>query len=176
MKHSAWPEFSYLLGARDLDRARRLSELVFEATWVSTLFVAVLLYFAGAQIMSLWTHRAVTLDQGLLFIFLSSAVLNSMWFVGSAQLMGSNEHGRLALWYLGMTMLALLLAWPMAARLGLHGIALSMIVCEACMLPVAVKLSCALLDQPIGQFLSQSLLLRRCRLLGREIFNRGRGG
>ena len=164
IKHSVWPEFSYLFGARDLVRARRLNSLAFEITWVATFFMAGALYLLGPWILQFWTHRMVELDRNLLVLFLAGAVLNSLWFVCSGLLMGANQHGGLAIRYVSATAVSLVLAIPLVHWLGLAGIAWTMIICEAVLLPYTLIHTCRLLEQPLGDFLLHALRLRQVRL------------
>lgn len=161
IKHAIWLEFSYLFGARDLVRSRRLNNLAFEVTWVATFLLAGLFYILGPWIMRFWTHHAVTLDRGLLLLFLGGAVLNSLWSTCSGFLMGANQHSKLGVLYVCATAGSLLIAFPLCLCLGLSGIAWSMILCESILLPYTLIQTCALLEQPLGEFLLDSLRLRQ---------------
>lgn len=165
IKNSVWPEFSYLFGAPDFEKSRRLNGLAFEVTWVAALSLAVLLYLFGPWLMGMWTHGNVVLDRSLLLLFLVSAVLNSLWFICSGLLMGANRHSGLAKWYLASTALSLVLAIPLVRGLGISGIAWAMILCELLLVPFTLKEACSVLEQPLGQFLRDAFCLRQCRML-----------
>ena len=160
IKHSVWPEFSYLYGARDLVKARKLNGLAFEITWVSALIFAGVLYFLSPWIMSTWTHGKMAVGHQLLLLFLVGAVLQSLWFVCSGLLMGTNEHSRLGRWYLGSTALSLVAAIPLIHFLGIAGLPWAMIICDSVLVPVALIEISRLLEQPLGHFLLDVLRLR----------------
>lgn len=163
IKHSVWPEFSYLFGAGDLVRARRLNELAFEASWCSSLVFATVIYFTAPFIVPLWTRHTVAVDSTLLLIFLSSAVLNGVWFVTSGLLMGINQHSGLTIRYLFAATLALVLALISVNYWGLYGVAAAMVVGELVLLPYAIVRTCQLLQQPVNEFLGNAFLLKRLR-------------
>jgi O-antigen/teichoic acid export membrane protein len=174
IKHAIWLEFSYLFGARDLGRSRRLNNLAFEVTWVATFLLAGLLYILGPRIMQLWTHRAVSLDHALLLLFLFGAVLNSLWSVCSGFLLGANQHSKLGVLYVSTTAVSLLVAFPLSDWLGLSGIAWSMILCESILLPYTFIQTCSLLEQPLSEFLLDSLRLKQVCLSVSELLARRR--
>jgi O-antigen/teichoic acid export membrane protein len=163
IKHSVWPEFSYLFGSGDMIRARRLNEQAFEASWVASIGLALGIFIAAPWIMPVWTHHAVQVDPLLLAIFLASAVLNGLWFVTSGLIMGINQHEGLTLRYLMAATLALVLAAVSVHFLGIYGVALAMIVCELILLPYAISRTCQLLQQPVRELLFGSMQLRAVR-------------
>jgi O-antigen/teichoic acid export membrane protein len=163
IKHSVWPEFSYLFGAGDLVRARRLNELAFEISWCASLIFAVMIFVAAPYVVPLWTRHAVVLDPKLLAIFLCSAVLNGIWFVTSGLLMGINQHSGLTLRYLFASSVALMLAVPGVYFFGLYGAAIVMVIGELLLLPYAIARTCQLLQQSVYEFLEHAVLLTRSR-------------
>jgi O-antigen/teichoic acid export membrane protein len=163
VKSSVWVEFSYLFGAGDINRARRLNELAFEVSGVSSVVLAAMIFLAAPWIMPLWTHHAVQVDRLLLVILLSSAVLNGIWTVTSALLMGTNQHEGITVRYLMAATLALVLGIVTVHRLGIYGIALAMVVCELVLLPYPIFKTCHLLGQPVRELLSNSIQLRAVR-------------
>lgn len=160
IKMSVWPEFSYLQGAGEIHRARRLNGLAVELSWLASAGMAVILYIMGPWIMSVWTHHAVKIDRLLLALFLTSAVLNSIWFVTSGLLKGVNQHEGLAVRYLLATSMALLLGSLVISPLGIYGAALAMIACEAVLLPYAISRTCKALKQSPGDLVRDSLKLK----------------
>lgn len=160
IKHSVWPEFSYLFGKGELVKARRLNGLAFECAWVAVAALSGGLYLIGPWVMRLWTHGAVEINRGFLSLFLISAGLNSLWFICSGLLMGANHHEGLARRYVIATAGSLLCAIPLVYWLGIHGIAIAMILCELVLLPYTLKYTCALLDQSVSQFALDALRLR----------------
>jgi len=161
IKHSIWPEFSYLFGAGDLVRARRLFGLAVEITWVASVGLGVGLYFFAVKIMAVWTHRLVEIDNNLLGPLLLGAVLNSLWFVTSGLLQGINRHEGLAWRYLAATGGSVLLATLLVRLFGIAGAAWSMVACEAVLLPYAINTSCRLLDYTPHNLIAEALQLRQ---------------
>jgi O-antigen/teichoic acid export membrane protein len=163
IKHSVWPEFSYLFGAGDLARARRLNALAFEVSCLASVALAAATFFLAPWILPLWTRRAVAADPLLLGCFLASAVLNGVWFVTSGLLMGVNQHQGLAVRYVLAAAFALLLAALLVPHWKLPGAAAAMIACEALLLPYAISRTCRALRCPALGLIRDSLQLRMCR-------------
>jgi O-antigen/teichoic acid export membrane protein len=174
IKHSIWPEFSYLFGAGDLIRARQLNELAFEASGFASLALALLIYCAAPWIIPIWTHHAVSVDPRLLAIFLMSAVLNGLWFVTSGLLMSTNQHSGLTIRYLIAATLTLITAAIAAPRYGIYGVALAMVMCELLLLPYAISRTCRLLHQPVKDLLLGTLQLRATRFSSIFYYDRWR--
>jgi O-antigen/teichoic acid export membrane protein len=172
IKHSVWPEFSYLFGVGDLSRARRLNELSFEVSWIASTVLATIIFFAAPWLMPLWTHNAVQDDPRLLVIFLTSAVLNGIWFVTSGFLMGVNQHEGLTVRYVLAATLTIILGALTVRPLGVYGPALAMIVCELMLLPFAISKTCQLLRQPVRDLLCGSMHLRALRQAATEYYRR----
>jgi O-antigen/teichoic acid export membrane protein len=172
IKHSVWPEFSYLFGSGDMIRARHLNELAFEASWVASVGLAIAIFLAAPWMMPVWTHHAVQVDPFLLAIFLASAVLNGIWFVTSGMLMGTNQHEGLTVRYLMAATVALVLAAMSVYRFGIYGIASAMIVCELVLLPYAISRTCKLLRQPVKELLLNSIQLRAIRHVTTSYYHR----
>jgi O-antigen/teichoic acid export membrane protein len=171
IKLSVWPEFSYLIGVGDLTRARRLNELSFEVSWTASVGLSAMIYFAAPLVMPLWTHHAVQLDRSLLLILLVSAALNGIWSVTSGLLMGINQHEGLTLRYLAAAGIAIILGGLSVRYAGLKGVAVGMIVCELMLLPYAISRTCHLLEQPVAEFILDSMQLRMIRGLAAEYFH-----
>jgi O-antigen/teichoic acid export membrane protein len=169
---SVWPEFSYLFGVGDFTRARRLNELAFEVSWTACLILAVMIYVVAPWLMPLWTHHAVRVDQSLLVIFLTSAVLNGLWSVTAGLLMGTNQHQGLTLRYLVAATFSIILGASSVHYLGIYGVALAMIACELIMLPYAISRTCQLLRQPVKELIYDSVQLRVTRHMLGEYYQR----
>jgi O-antigen/teichoic acid export membrane protein len=171
IQSSVWPEFSYLFGVGDFARARRLNELAFEVAWTASAVLAVMIFFVAPWLMPLWTHHAVRVDQTLLVILLTSAVLNGVWSVTAGLLLGTNQHQGLTLRYLMAATLSVILGALSIHRVGLYGVALAMIPCELIMLPYAISRTCHLLRQPVKELIFDSIQLRTTRHMLAEYYH-----
>jgi O-antigen/teichoic acid export membrane protein len=169
LKHSIMPEFSYLFGATDIVKSRRLNAIAFEITWVSTLALCCGLYFLTDLLVGVWTHYAVRAEPGIVLLLLGSAFLNSLWLVGSGMLMGTNQHSGLAVIYTGATSASLAIAGFGASTLGLHGVCWAMVCCELIVLPYTIWKTCSLNAQPVSEFLRCSLALKETTNLLRTL-------
>lgn len=163
IKYSVLPEFSYLFGAGDLVRARRLNGLAFEVSCVASVGLAAVIFVAAPWIMPLWTHHVVKSEPLLLVLFLLSAMLNGIWFVTSGLLMGVNQHEGLTARYLLATILSLLIAVVLVRWWGLCGVAVAMVLCEVVLLPYAISRTCRELHYSVRELIHDSIHLKMCR-------------
>lgn len=163
IKHSVWTEFSYLFGARDYQRARRLLGLSTEATGFAVVCIGVVLYYIGDWIIQVWTHDAVKVDDAVLLVFIAGAALNSLWNLLSSALMSANQHSSISLWFLLSTGLALVSAMMLIGIQGIIGAGWSMVLCEAMMLPYVLHSTCKLLRVPLWDMLGSLISFRHTR-------------
>jgi O-antigen/teichoic acid export membrane protein len=170
-----WLEFSYLFGEGDMTRARGLNQLAIEVSAIGSMFLAGAIFFAASWVMPAWTHHVVRSDPVLLAILLCSAVLNACWSVTSSLLMGTNQHEGFTMRYISAAALTILLAAISVPRLGLHGVALSMVACECLVLPYVVSRTCQLLHQPLKDLVMNSIQLRMVRQISAAYYHRWLG-
>ncbi len=147
VKTTIWPEFSYLMGAGDLRRARQLNGLSFEISTVASLVLGGLVYISAPLVLEVWTHGRVPFDNLLTLLLLISAVINGIWFSTSGVLMAVNQHERISLAYVAASALSFGLSIVLAAHWGLVGVALCMVLCEALLLPLCIRDACRVLEQ-----------------------------
>jgi O-antigen/teichoic acid export membrane protein len=165
LRHSMWPEFSYLYGERNFARARSLNNLAFELTFVISIAGSVLLFLVAPWFFALWTHGAVVVPEGLLALFLVSAVLNCFWWLASGFLCAVNHHEAIAWRYLVATVISLIAAALVGRALGLYGVALAMLACEILMVPYSIRRSCQILGYAPGTLFRSMFHLNACREL-----------
>jgi len=163
IRQSVWPEFSYLFGSGDMERARALNKLIFEISAAASVALAAVIFLAAPWIIPVWTHHAVHANSLLVAILLSSAMLNGLWSVTSGLLMGTNQHEGLTFRYLIAASVAIIAGTGTVQFLGLDGIALSMVLCEVILVPYTILKNCDLMRQPVKEFLLDAMQLRAIR-------------
>jgi O-antigen/teichoic acid export membrane protein len=80
-----------------------------------------------------------------LAILLLVVVVYSLWSTSSTLSMATNQHQRLAAWYIVATGVTVLFTYVLAARYGLYGAAASLMISEVIMnmyvLPVSLRIA-----------------------------------
>jgi O-antigen/teichoic acid export membrane protein len=161
IRHSAWPEFSYLFGARDLVRARHLTEFATEVVGAGSLALCLVLYLAAPWFMTWWTHGAVQADPQLLAVLLFGAFLNGLGSVISVPLVAANRHQQIAALYLLGSSISLLAGYGLISLLHLPGVAWAMVLCEAISLPYTLHSACRVLEYSVADLCAGVFRFRR---------------
>ncbi len=166
-----WPELSRAHGASDRDLSRKLHRYSCQASlWISG-SIAVLLALGGSRILAVWTHGKIAMDMPTFALLLAAGVVNSLWSSSMMALLATNEHGRVALFYLIVTSVSLPVACLLMMHFKLPGAAAAMFGAEALCCAYVVRHSLALLDDSMALFGGsmfhvppiRSILLRRLR-------------
>lgn len=166
-----WPELSRAHGASDRVLSRKLHRYSCQASlWISG-GIAIVLALGGSRILAVWTHGKIVMDMPSFALLLAAGVVNSLWSSSMMALLATNEHGRVALFYLIVTSVSLPAACLLMLHIKLPGAAAAMFGAEALCCAYVVKHSLALLgDSPklFGSSLFRippvrSILLRRLR-------------
>lgn len=166
-----WPELSRAHGASDGDLSRTLHRYSCQASlWISG-GIAILLALGGSRILAVWTHGKVAMDMTTFVLLLAAGVVNSLWSSSMMALLATNEHGRVALFYLIVTAVSLPVACLLMMHFKLPGAATAMFGAEVLCCAYVVRHSLALLDDSLSIFGGAlfrippigSILLRRLR-------------
>lgn len=140
----AWDELSRAFGAQDFELAARLHRRACQVgLWVAC-FAALGLATVGPWIHGAWTRHRVQLDYGLLLWLLGVSVLYSLWSISYVVPVSFNRHSKLALLYVLISTATVGFAYAMGTALGIHGVAATLLISEACMVLVVVNISVSL--------------------------------
>jgi O-antigen/teichoic acid export membrane protein len=110
--------------------ARRLHRLACQASLWSSLLSVGFLFIFGGRIIALWTHGRVTADTLTFRWLLLVIVANSFWYTSSVVTVASNQHQRVAVFYLAGTALSLLLARLFMPYFGISGAAMALLAID----------------------------------------------
>ncbi len=150
IKHSVWPELSYLIGSGRVMAARRLHRISMQSAFLIALAaVAFILYF-GKVMLRFWTHGQVSTDYLTLSLFLAGVFVNGLWFTSSGLLQAVNKHEGLAVRYLLSACFGIALTVFASNRLGVKGAALGMLVVECYLLPYTLRAAAGILNTDVS--------------------------
>ncbi len=156
INQTVWPELSHLMGRADWVRARKLHRLSVQFSIFSAAAVIAVLIAVGPWLYSRWTGRHLTIDRGLLALFCSAILTNSIWYTSSVVLMASNRHEALAWRYIVGTGLCVPACYFLARAFGLPGAAVSAVVVDLLLIPYVLKASLRLTHDSWGGFFRSS--------------------
>jgi len=167
------PEMSIAFGAGNYELTRILLRRACQlALLVALVLVLVMLTF-GPWFLVHWTGGHVPPSRPLLSILLVVVVLYALWSTCGTLMTSTNQHQRLATYYILGTSVACVLCYVMARAYGLYGAAASLLISEVVMnlyvVPACLRIAhdtlpaflTSMLHYP--QFLRPSSLLARIR-------------
>jgi O-antigen/teichoic acid export membrane protein len=145
VNNTVWPELSLAYGAKNIDLLRTLHRLACQMALVLSSFIVLCMMTFGPWFLTHWTGGKVPPSRGLLAILLLVVVVYSLWSTSSTLSMATNQHQRLAAWYIAGTGVTVLFTYVLAVRYGLYGAAASLMISEVIMnlyvLPVSLRIS-----------------------------------
>ncbi len=140
-----WPELSLAYGAKDVALTRTLHRRACQLALVIAVFVVAGMMTVGPYFLHHWTGGHVPPSRPLLAILLLVVVLYSLWSTSSTLAAATNQHQRLAAWYIVATGVTVLFTYLLAVRYGLYGAAASLIISEVIMnlyvLPASLRIA-----------------------------------
>ncbi|SPE23208.1 Polysaccharide biosynthesis protein [Burkholderiales bacterium] len=131
LSFAVWPEFSRLFGHGSAAAVRPVylrAELLGTGFAVAVSFV---LYFIGPWLLRIWTHGVIAFEPALMGLLLTYAAVGGVGHMPRTLLMATNQHIDLARWSLAGGVAVLALAFLIGSSLGLDGIGLAMLITEA---------------------------------------------
>jgi O-antigen/teichoic acid export membrane protein len=145
VNNTVWPELSLAFGAKNIDLLRSLHRLACQTALILSSFIVLCMMTFGPWFLHHWTGGHVPPSRGLLAILLLVVVVYSLWSTSSTLSMATNQHQRLAAWYIVATGVTVLFTYVLAARYGLYGAAASLMISEVIMnmyvLPVSLRIA-----------------------------------
>lgn len=140
-----WPELSLAYGAKNVALTRTLHRRACQLALIIALFVVACMMTAGPYFLHHWTGGHVPPSRPLLAILLLVVVLYSLWSTSSTLAAATNQHQRLAAWYIVATGVTVLFTYLLAVRYGLYGAAASLMISEVIMnlyvLPASLRIA-----------------------------------
>ena len=145
VNNTVWPELSLAYGAKNIDLLRSLHRLACQTALILSSFIVLCMMTFGPWFLHHWTGGHVPPSRGLLSILLVVVVVYSLWSTSSTLSIATNQHQRLAAWYIVGTGVTVLFTYLLAVRYGLYGAAGSLMISEVIMnlyvLPVSLRIS-----------------------------------
>lgn len=134
------PEFSRLFGQNNMAALKRLWWRSAKLGLAQAIGLSLVIYIASPLLLKLWTRGNIEFIPTLMALMLLYAAIGGAWHVPRALLSAINRPTELARWsiYIGFSVVAL--AWLFGQYWHLHGVALAMLLAEALLAVVALRL------------------------------------
>jgi O-antigen/teichoic acid export membrane protein len=165
------PEMSIAFGAGNYELTRTLLRRACQlALLVALVLVLVMLSF-GPWFLVHWTGGHVPPSRPLLSILLIVVVLYALWSTCGTMMTSTNQHQRLATYYILGTSVACVLCYVLARAYGLYGAAASLLISEIVMnlyvVPACLRIAHDTLPAFLASMLHYPPSLRPASLLAR---------
>lgn len=139
------PELSLAYGARNYELVRTLLRRACQLALIVAFIVVLAMITVGPWFLTHWTNGHVPPSRGLLSILLIVVILYALWSTSSTLMTSTNQHQRLATYYIIGTTMACVLCYVLAHAYGLFGAAASLLVTEMVMnlyvLPASLRIA-----------------------------------
>ena len=148
------PELSIAYGARNFELTRALLRRACQLALVVAFVIVVAMMTVGPWFLTHWTGGHVPPSRPLLSILLVVVVFYALWSTSSTLMTSTNQHQRLATYYVIGTSLNCILCYFLARSYGLLGAASSLLVSELVMNLYVVPASLRIAHDTLPAFLS----------------------
>jgi O-antigen/teichoic acid export membrane protein len=151
------PELSIAYGAGNFALTRTLLRRACQLALIVAFVIVVAMMTFGPWFLTHWTGGHVPPSRPLLSILLLVVVLYSLWSTSSTLMTSTNQHQKLATYYIVGTSLNCVLCYFLARIYGLYGAAASLLVSELVMNFYVVPASLRIAHDTLPAFLSSML-------------------
>ena len=146
LSHALWPEFSRLYGNQNIPLLKSVFFRSAKIGLIGAVSLSFVIYFAAPFFLKIWTHGKIEYIPSLMTLILVYASLSGTLHAPRVLLMATNNHSKLGVIYLVISALSLVIAYPLGKFIEISGLALSMIIGEACMVIACVYMSLKIIN------------------------------
>jgi O-antigen/teichoic acid export membrane protein len=151
------PELSIAYGARNYALVRTLLRRACQLALIVAFVIVLAMTTFGPWFLTHWTGGHVPPSRPLLSILLVVVVFYSLWSTSATLMTSTNQHQKLATYYIVGTSLNCILCYFLARGYGLHGAAASLLVSEIVMNLYVVPASLRIAHDTLPAFLASML-------------------
>jgi O-antigen/teichoic acid export membrane protein len=171
VNNTVWPELSLAFGAKNFDLLRSLHRRACQTALILATFIVLCMMTFGPWFLTHWTGGHVPPSRPLLAILLFVVVVYALWSTSSTLATATNQHQKLAAWYIAGTGVTVIFTYILARRFGLYGAAASLILSEVIMniyvLPASLRIAHDTFPAFVASLLHVPHSLRPANLLAR---------
>ncbi len=165
------PELSIAYGAGNYDLTRTLLRRACQLALIVAVVIVLAMMLFGPWFLTHWTGGHVPPSRRLLSILLLVVIFYALWSTSATLITSTNQHERLATWYVVGTAVTCVACYFFARAWGLYGAAASLLISETVMNLYVVPVSLRIARDNAPAFLASLLqyphALRPASLLAR---------
>jgi O-antigen/teichoic acid export membrane protein len=139
------PEMSLAFGARNYELTRALLRRACQLALFVAIAIVIIMMTFGPWFLTHWTGGHVPPSRPLLAILLLVVIFYALWSTSATLMTSTNQHQRLATYYILGTSIACVLCFFFARAYGLYGAAASLLISETVMnlyvVPACLRIS-----------------------------------
>jgi O-antigen/teichoic acid export membrane protein len=151
------PEMSIAYGAGNYPLTRTLLRRACQLALIVAIAVVLVMMTFGPWFLTHWTSGHVPPSRNLLSILLLVVVLYALWSTSATLMTSTNQHQRLATYYIFGTSVTCILCFFLAHTYGLYGAAASLLISELVMNLYVVPASVRIAHDTLPAFLASLL-------------------
>ncbi|MEI9980888.1 MAG: polysaccharide biosynthesis C-terminal domain-containing protein [Edaphobacter sp.] len=165
------PEMSLAYGARNYDLTRTLLRRACQLALIVAFVIVLAMMTIGPWFLTHWTSGHVPPSRTLLSILLLVVIFYALWSTSATLMLSTNQHQRLAMYYIVGTSISCVFCYLFARVWGLYGAAAALLISEVIMNLYVVPASLRIAHDTLPAFISAMLhyppSLRPATLLAR---------
>jgi O-antigen/teichoic acid export membrane protein len=151
------PEMSIAYGSGNYELTRTLLRRACQLALLVALVIVLAMLTVGPWFLTHWTSGHIPPSRPLLTILLLVVVLYALWSTSATLMTSTNQHRRLAVYYIFGTSLSCVLCFFFARTWGLYGAAASLLISEIVMNLYVVPACLRIAHDTLPAFLSAML-------------------
>jgi O-antigen/teichoic acid export membrane protein len=151
------PEMSIAFGAGNYELTRSLLRRACQLALLSAIVIVAIMMTFGPWFLTHWTGGHVPPSRPLLAILLLVVIFYALWSTSATLMTSTNQHQRLASYYILGTGLACILCYVFARAYGLYGAAASLLIAEFVMNLYVVPACLRIAHDTLPAFLASML-------------------
>jgi O-antigen/teichoic acid export membrane protein len=148
------PEMSIAYGSGNYELTRTLLRRACQLALLVALVIVLAMLTVGPWFLTHWTSGHVPPSRGLLSILLLVVVFYALWSTSATLMTSTNQHQRLATYYILGTSLTCVFCYIFARAWGLYGAAASLLISETVMNLYVVPACLRIVHDTLPAFLS----------------------
>jgi O-antigen/teichoic acid export membrane protein len=148
------PEMSIAYGSGNYELTRTLLRRACQLALLVALVIVLAMLTVGPWFLTHWTSGHVPPSRGLLSILLLVVVFYALWSTSATLMTSTNQHQRLATYYILGTSLTCVFCYIFARTWGLYGAAASLLISETVMNLYVVPACLRIVHDTLPAFLS----------------------
>ncbi len=147
------PDFARMEALGELEKLRRVHRFTVVATAAITLAMVSVIWYEGAEMITIWTRGRIEPDAILLRLFLVLLALQTPWAASSTVATATNRHQVQAIGYFVSAVVGIGVSAALIHQLGTWAIPLGLILGEAAVCyHFVIKATCQMIDEPYAAF------------------------